>query len=241
MLQRFSLWINVLAFLGLSCVHPRPGNYFPLTPNSTWTYKITSRSEELQFQVVDKVIGVEYVPALRRSGIVVDERYEVDGGGTRPLLYYSRKGYLTRLFGFDYYHQTIIVPPWGRSEDARFLPSTLAPDITWHSVGAPYGGLPGSFHLREFHHTFAEPEDVIVAAGHFGQCIRVDTSAVFEGGPYARFKQQVKLYYSDWYAPDVGLVKSVARQGTTDGAESERVELLHFNVAPGTVIASSAK
>jgi hypothetical protein len=241
MLQRFSFWINVLALFGLSCAQPRPGNYFPLTPNSIWTYEVTSHSQGLQFQLIDKVVGVEYVPVLRRSGIVVDERYDVDRGGTRPLLYYSRNGYLTRLFGLDYYNQTIRLPPWGRSEDARFLPSTLTPNVAWHSVGTPYGHLPGSFRLREFHYTFAEPEEVIVAAGQFRQCIRVDTSTVYEGGPYKRFKQQVTLYYSDWYAPDVGLVKSVARQGTIDGVESERVELIHFNVAPETIIASSTK
>jgi hypothetical protein len=117
----------------------------------------------------------------------------------------------------------------------------LIPNVSWHSVGTPYGRLPGSFHLREFHHTFAEPEAVIVAAGHFRQCIRIDTRAIFEGGPYARFNEGVRLYYSDWYAPDVGLVKSVARQGTMDGAETERVELIHFNVAPQSVIATSAK
>jgi hypothetical protein len=213
-------------------MHFRPANYFPLTPNSTWTYEVTSHSQDLQFHVIDKVEGVEYVPALGRTGIVVNERYDIDRGGTRPLLYYSRRGYLTQLFGFDYYHRTIRLAPWGISEEPRYLPSRLAPNISWDSIGIPYGHLPGSFRLRESHHTFAQLGEVIVAAGHFRECIRVDMCAVFEGGPYARFNDGVKLYYSDWYAPNVGLVKSIARGDAVNGPEIERVELVRFKVVP---------
>jgi hypothetical protein len=225
-------WATALAFFGPGCMHFRPANYFPLTPDSTWTYEVISHSQDLQFHVIDKVVGVEYVPVLGRSGIVVDERYDIDRGGTRPLLYYSRRGYFTQLFGFNYEHRTIRLAPWGISEEPRYLPSRLAPNISWHSIGVPYGHLPGSFRLRESHHTFAQPGEVIVAAGHFKECIRVDTRAVFEGGPYARFRDGVRLYYSDWYAPDVGLVKSIARGGAVNGPETERVELVRFTVVP---------
>jgi hypothetical protein len=241
MLHKSLLCVNVLALVGLGCVKPQPGNYFPLTPNSTWTYEVTSHSQELQYQVIDRVVGVEFVPLLRHSGIVVDERYNVDEGGTRPLVYSTRNGYLTRLDGLHYDHQVIAVPPWGRSEDVKFLPSALTANLAWRSVGWPFGRLPGSFDLRESHHTFAEPEEVIVAAGHFKDCIRVDTRALFEGGPHTRFKTTVRLFYSDWYAPEVGLVKSVAKEGPADGAETERVELIRFKVAAKTAIASSAR
>jgi hypothetical protein len=232
MFQKSWFSATALAFFGLSCTHFRSPDYFPLTPHSNWTYKVTSHSQGLQFHIIDKVVGVEYVPVLKRTGIVVNERYDIERGGTRPLLYYSRRGYLTQLFGFDYYHRTIRLAPWGISEEPRYLPSRLAPNISWHSIGAPYGSLPGSFHLRESHHTFAQPGEVIVVAGHFKGCIRVDTRAVFEGGPYARFKDGVRLYYSDWYAPDVGLVRSIARGDTVNSAELERVELVDFKVVP---------
>jgi hypothetical protein len=239
MLKKSSLWVSVFALFGLGCTGSRVGNYFPLTPDSTWTYEITSRSQDLKYQVTDKVVGFEYVPVLQRAGIVVDERFDVSGGGTRPMLYYSRNGYLTRLFGFDYDHQIITVPPWGRSEDASFLPNVLVPSLAWRSIGLPYGRLPGAFRLRESHFAYAEPQEVIVEAGHFKDCIRVDTRALFVGGPYRRFKDTTRLDYSDWYAPEVGLVKSVAREGSSHGAQTDRVELVRFSVAPATLLATS--
>ena len=58
-------------------------NYFPLTPNSTWTYQIFAKSQGTQYQVTDRVIGVKYVPALKLTGSIVDESYSLERGGTR--------------------------------------------------------------------------------------------------------------------------------------------------------------
>jgi hypothetical protein len=72
-------------------------NYFPLTANSTWTYQIFSKSQGTQYQITDRVIGVKYVPALKLTGSVVDESYSLVRGGTRPLVYYAKDGYIARL------------------------------------------------------------------------------------------------------------------------------------------------
>jgi hypothetical protein len=36
--------------------------------------------------------------------------------------------------------------------------------------------------------------------------------------------------YEDYYAPNVGLIKTVALEGIADGSEVERVELLKFKI-----------
>ena len=49
---------------------------------------------------------------------------------------------------------------------------------------------------------------------------------------YARKKQQLQLTYLDWYAPNVGLIRTVTLEGGPTGPEMDRVELVRFNVTP---------
>jgi hypothetical protein len=47
---------------------------------------------------------------------------------------------------------------------------------------------------------------------------------------YERKKQKLHLTYLDWYAPNVGLIRTVTLEGGPTGPEMDRVELLRFNV-----------
>jgi uncharacterized protein DUF3108 len=210
-------------------------DYFPLTPNSTWTYQIFAKSQGTQYQITDRVVGMKYVPALKLTGSVVDESYSLARGGTRPLVYYAKDGYIARLSALDYDQKTITAPSWGRSEEAQFLPLRLAPNQTWTNVIFPYGHLSGSFDISQTHRTFAETKQIETPAGRFTNCIRIETQAKYEGGMYARKKQQLQLTYMDWYAPNVGLVKTVSLEGGPDGPEMDRVELVRFKVTPAQV------
>ena len=207
-------------------------NYFPLTPNSTWTYQIFAKSQGTQYQITDRVVGVKYVPALKLTGSIVDESYSLARGGTRPLVYYAKDGYIARLSALDYDQKNILAPSWGRSEEAQFLPLQLQPNLIWTNVIFPYGHLSGAFDINQSHHTFAETKPIETPAGRFDNCIRIETQAKYEGGMYARKKQQLQLTYMDWYAPNVGLIKTVALEGGPTGPEMDRVELVRFNVTP---------
>jgi hypothetical protein len=209
-------------------------DYFPLTPNSTWTYQISAKSQGTKYQITDRVVGVEYVPALKLTGSVVDESYSLERGGTRPLVYYAKNGYIARLSALDYDQKNIEAPSWGRSEEAQFLPVRLAPNLTWSNVIFPYGHLSGSFSISQSHRTFAETRRIETPAGRFDHCIRIETQATYVGGMYARKKQNLHLTYMDWYAPNVGLVRTVALEGGPTGAEMDRVELVRFNVMPAS-------
>jgi len=231
-------WLAAFALAVVSLAGCKPAdlgsgtNYFPLTPNSTWTYQILAKSQGTQYQITDRVVGVKYVPALKLTGLVVDESYSIARGGTRPLVYYAKNGYIARLSALDYDEKTIMAPSWGRSEEAQFLPLQLTPNLVWTNVIFPYGNLSGSFDINQSHRTFAETKPVETPAGSFSNCIRIETQAKYEGGMYARRKQNLQLTYIDWYAPNVGLVKTVALEGGPDGPEMDRVELLSFSVTP---------
>jgi hypothetical protein len=203
-------------------------NFFPLRPNTVWTYKIDSKSQRANYVVTDRVVGSQYVPALKLTGLVVEEFYNLDRAGLRPIVYQDTDGYITRLSGLDYAANQIKAPAWGRSEEKNFIPEHLTPNLAWKNILFPYGKLPGSFDITQAHQSFMEPAEVVVPAGHFRNCIRIETIAHYEGGEYATQKQNLTLTYEDWYAPNVGLVRTVAYQGGADGPEMERVELTRF-------------
>ncbi|MGH7932641.1 MAG: TapB family protein [Candidatus Binataceae bacterium] len=204
--------------------------FFPLEVNSVWTYQVKSKSQRQTYVMTDRVVGVKYVPSLNVTGNVVEEFYNLDRGGTRPIIYLTKNGYLTRLSGLDYKKDAIEAPAWGRSEDGMFLPERLMPNLAWNNTIFPFGHMAGSFDIKQSHRSFIEAEDVVVPAGHFTNCIRVETSAHYEGGSYAKMKGKMDLTYEDWYAPHVGLIKTVALEGGPKGPEMERVELIRFNV-----------
>lgn len=215
-------------------------NFFPLKNNMVWTYRVKSKSQRADYAVTDRVIGSQYVPALKLTGLVVEEFYNLDRAGLRPIIYLDQGGFLTRLSGLDYVQHQIKTPAWGRSEEQNFLPEHLTPDREWKNVLFPYGKLPGSFDVTQAHRSYIEREEVAVPAGHFRNCIRIETRAHYEGGAYAQQKQNLNLTYEDWYAPNVGLVRTLAYQGGPDGPEMERVELTRFE-AGSTADAQSAQ
>jgi hypothetical protein len=157
----------------------------------------------------------------------------MDRGGTRPIVYITKNGYWTRLSGLDYSKEDIQAPIWGRSEEGDFMPAIISPGINWKSQIFPFGHMPGSFDIRQLHHTFFESDDVMVPAGHFAGCMRIETEALYEGGTYAKIAKPLRLIYEDYYAPHIGLVKTTALEGTVHGPEVERVELIRF-LAPQT-------
>ncbi|MBE3602102.1 hypothetical protein IMX07_00515 [bacterium] len=229
--------LAALVTIAAACSRPVPAkidlhaNFFPLKTDMTWTYRIDSKSQHTSYVITDRVVGSQYVPALKLTGLVVAEFYNLDRAGLRPIVYVDDSGYLTRLSGLDYDKHRIITPAWGKSEEDDFLPAHLAPNLAWNNELFPYGKLPGGFEIVQSHKSFGEPADVAVPAGHFTGCIRIETRARYQGGAYAESKQQLKLTYEDWYAPNVGLIKTIAFQGGPDGPEMERVELMRFDVA----------
>jgi hypothetical protein len=233
--RRFFL-MGMIALLGFSMAACKSGRlpadpsavFFPLKPNMVWIYKVQSKSQQREYLVTDKVVGQQYVPALKLTGDVVQEFYNTDRAGLRPIIYFQKGGYLTRLSGLDYVQDQIKPPAWGRSIDDKFLPQRLAPDRTWDNKLFPYGKLPGSFDLMQNHKSFLENRFVTVPAGRYAGCIRIETMARYEGGAYSHQPHPLQLAYEDWYAPNVGLIRTIAYEGGPKGPEMERVELIKF-------------
>jgi hypothetical protein len=217
--------------------------FFPLKPHMTWMYRVQSKSQQREYVITDTVVGQQYVPALKLTGAVVEEFYNFDRAGLRPIVYTQKDGYLTRLSGLDYVKNKIEPPVWGRSIEEDFLPERLTPDAIWENKLFPYGKLPGGFDVAQSHRSFVEEGTIAVPAGRYVGCIRIETMAQYEGGAYAQQKDIMKLAYEDWYAPNVGLVRTIAYQGGPSGPEMERVELIRFDTGmkPGSEVKPGAQ
>jgi hypothetical protein len=202
-------------------------NYFPLMHNSTWIYQITNKSRGTQYRITDHVVDLTYMPSIKAVSFVVDESCSLACEGGRPLMYYAKDGYLSRVSPLRYDGEKIDGSSFGRSEEAQFLPVHLMPNMIWSNVTYPYAGLFGSS-FGQKHRTFAENKLIEVPAGRFSGCIRVETQATRKDAHGGR--RDFQLSYIDWYAPSVGLVKTLALEGGPEGLETERVELIRFRI-----------
>jgi hypothetical protein len=211
------------------------GNFFPLVPNTVWVYRVKSKSRRMTYIVTDKAVGEKFVPSLNVKGQVVEEFYDFDRSGKRPIVYVIKNGYVSRLSGLNYSKDNIEAPAWGRSEEAEFMPAHLLPGLDWNGKIFPFGNTGGAFYINQSHHSYFERDAVVVPAGRFSGCIRIETHAVYEGGTYAGVGKQVQLTYEDWYAPNIGLVKTVLLEAGVREPEVERLELTLFTPAPKAV------
>jgi len=199
--------------------------FFPLQPGSTWTYMVKSESQHQDYLLTDRVVGERFVEKLHRNCEVVDENYEIDRGGVRPVLYYSDEGFLNRLSGLEYVGKRIEFPPFTLSIEHQFLPIDMVPSKSWSGPIEPFGKMAQAPIIAQLHRSFAEPDEIVTQAGRFKGCLRIETEARFSGGAY---EQPMILNYREWYAPAVGLVKSLATKDGFQGQVLESVELLKF-------------
>jgi hypothetical protein len=222
------------------------GAFFPLRPGLSWTYRftgkdpntnatITNRSmvnERLaSLRAADRAMGHAYITSLKAAGEVVSEYSGAGGTGTSRDIYVLDGGYITRV-------STLDNPAWIVSGERQFLPRLLRPGLTWSNSLLPFGSPSTAFRVVQEHRTFLDPDEVVVPAGRFSGCIRIETDAVY--GRNSREHDQFR--YLDWYAPNVGLVRTLFLiKGGFFGSETEiaRLELLKFGESPVTVASRS--
>ena len=91
--------------------------------------------------------------------------------------------------------------------------------------------------LRVLHQ--AESGEVVVPAGRFSGCIRIETEAEYQRN--SQSAPSLRLRYIDWYAANVGLVRTVVSKGRFFHSEIARVELLSFAKSPVEAAARSSQ
>jgi hypothetical protein len=211
-------------------------SYFPLTDRSQWTYRIRDFVKKLTYQTKVRVYGRQFVEAIQREGISVEERYSSWGTGgpyileeQEPMIYFRDKGYLNRV---QLTYQAGKVVAASGSGDTQFLPELLINGASWDSNTQAFRVGDLGFKVN-FRHTVAiERESVAVPAGSFADCVRVDTYST--EGPDSGYRpgEELTFYYSDWYAPGVGLVLTRQWDDAKHERERTRIELMAYSVTP---------
>jgi hypothetical protein len=209
------------------------GAFFPLRPGLSWTYRIIDerRSTAQIFSegrgtthiFSDRVIGQRRVATGERADEVESEYSEPSGTLHSSILYFPEGGYLTRQFRINETARAMLA-------ERAFLPEQLKPDLTWSNSLVVFDAEPDIFHIFQTHRTFFDTTTVEVPAGHFSGCIRIETAALYKHNSSQNY--QLRLKYLDWYAPHIGLVKTLVEQSGLFGAELARIELLNFGYSP---------
>lgn len=228
----------LLAIVGAGCSavrgsrprHPEP-SFFPLVPRSQWEYVVGRPAGQERFRFVATVRDDDFHSADGRACRIVDERYgDTSGDAPYPVLYCSEGGFLHRVMSLEY-RDHILEDNGLRSGEVKFLPLDLGRAHAWEGLTSAYRLPDGSrFEVQQQHEVAAIPERVTVPAGAFDDCVRVETTAVHAAiGPEGEtIGPRLVYYYSDWYAPGVGLVRT--EQRSDSGEVLATIELVRYEI-----------
>ncbi len=210
-------------------------DFFPLTPASHWEYLVSRRAAGAPLRLVATVRPDEFTGPHGHGCRIVDERYGDRPPEERtPIVYCTEGGYLHRVMSLEYRGESL-EDNGLRSGEIKFLPVSLGSTQTWEGRTNAYQLADGSgFEVRQLHQVYVQAEPVEVPAGRFERCARVETTAIHSAtapdgsavGP------RIVYYYSDWYAPGVGLIRTEQRSATSEVLAT--VELVGYRIIQGS-------
>lgn len=216
-------WLSI-SVLGAGCGASVPplaspfassnGDFFPLEPGSIWIYEVTNARGDATLQRV-LVRGPLWLETQRTTGTVVEESGGVAGEPSfddawQPIAYYRRGDFLYKYSGLGYAGSEIMELRLGEGEEI-VLPADPSLHPEWESAFEVFSvGENGGFGLRASSRAETMRDSVTVRAGRYRNCLRVSTETLSDG----REGDPLRFHYVDWYAPGIGLVKSIV---TTSG------------------------
>jgi len=210
-------------------------DFFPLAPNSHWEYSVSRSPRGERFRFAATVRQDDFTAPNGRHCRIVEERYgDVAPDQRFPVVYCAEGGFLHRVMSLEYRGESL-EDNGLRSGEVKFLPTNLAQASAWEGLTNAYRLPDGSgFEVRQLHKVYAQPEPVDVPAGRFEHCARVETTAVHvaigpDGSPVG---PRIVYYYSDWYAPGVGLVRTEQRSASAEVLAT--IELVSYQIGRET-------
>jgi hypothetical protein len=228
---RGALLVLAVVSCGAVRTHRAGGDFFPLAPRSTWEYVISSRGGRESFRFVATVRQGEFLAEDGSACSIVDERYaDASAGQPFPVIYCASGGFLHRVMSLEYQGEAL-KDNGLRSGETKFLPTDLVHARAWEGRTNAYRLPDGSgFDVEQYHQVAAAPERVAVPAGEFSRCVRVETTAVHSaiGAGGEPTGPRFVYYYSDWYAPGVGLVKTEQRSAQAEVLAT--IELVTYEI-----------
>lgn len=197
-------------------------SYFPMTADRVWEYRLRKLPSDEIWPVVIHSRGAKFVPALGRTAVIFDEQYPDQ---VVPVAFFLSEGFLQSEIGLRYrLERGMELMPIG-TQPMRIMPVPPRVGMSWAYFEQVFGATTddAGFEIR-WNGSIARAESVTVPAGVFRDCLRVESIALHRL-PMDTHPHEYR--YLDWYAPNIGLVKSEYASGE-DGEIFTRMELVSF-------------
>jgi len=165
------------------------GKYYPLKPGLTWTYNVTSE------KITNAKIVITNLPAREINGVTVTPR-QWDMGGTSKYSLMAVDSYGIYRYGEQASENA---QPVLTSPKAYSLRDPVASGTTW-DMQSKMGADELTINLT----VESIIESVTVPAGVYKDCVMIK-----HVGGSKKDGASTSLEAYEWYAPDVGLVKSI--------------------------------
>lgn len=194
-----------------------PARWFPLDEGLTWRYRTELPQRKQTVDSVYRVLGRRTMSdvglhgrrekEMAREGIAVEEHrstYPTMWSGPNEVelsIWVTDGAWRNRVY--MQYDGDALVPQAG-FEDRHVLPVELRAGLAWESETVIVGQKAGEGYTHR-HRLEREDEAIIVPAGTFRGCLRLETESVIR--PEAPGKPEIVYLYREWYAPEVGLVR----------------------------------
>lgn len=215
----------LILILLVACSEPDT-SYFPLKLGMEWQYNVlkttmdgTEKQKYILINLYKEKIGDQTV-TIRRSmdGTLLHYRDSAEG-----MLFLGKefKSGLDSIEEIDeryvYRYPLVVGSEWEELTTTKLLKKTGPPQKTVFKIIADIG----------LKNRIASVDDTVkVPAGIFRQCIRIEKSGsdFVNAGNYVGLTV-VRVKETSWYAPDIGLVKSI-REESTDKQALDKGELI---------------
>jgi hypothetical protein len=207
-----------------------PAAFFPLAMHNTWTHEVTFSGGDYHYYMTGTVIRDNW-QLQGQISYVVEEEYEPltkrAPQAKSTVAYFHKDGFLLRY-------------PWLDSEDSRIWDTQLGQGVD-HVMPSPFvhktswkmamenqvmfkGGKNSSSATA-----WIDPTEIQVPAGKFRNCLRVETVTTSMLPDPRKKTSEFSLFYVEWYARGVGLVKAVSSEGEGTLVKSV-TELLSYTI-----------
>ena len=182
--------------------------YYPLKPELTWTYKVTSE------KIANGKIVITNLPAKEINGVSVTPRkWDMDGLVRYHLMATDSMGIYRYGEQQDENAEPVLTKP-----KAYSLRDPVATGTTW-DMASKLGEDQLTINLT----VESSTDSVTVPAGAYKDCAKIKHVGGGKGGP-------ISLEAYEWYAPEVGLVKSMVTITRVDKEKKKTVEHLTYQL-----------
>jgi uncharacterized protein DUF3108 len=183
--------------------------YYPLKPGLTWTYTVTSE------KINNGKIVITNLPAKEMGGVTVTPRKWDMGGVVRyHLMAMDSMGIYRYGEQQDENAAPVLTKP-----KAYSLRDPVATGTTWDMASKL-----GEDELTISLTVESITDSVTVPAGTYKDCVKIKHLGGKKGAP-------ISLEAYEWYAPEVGLVKSMATITRVNKDKSKTAEHLSYQLA----------